>query len=308
MILAGVGTSLMTRRGRANADRAGVRRRRRTLWRRALFLLVLGYAFMPLWPGDILHYYAFYMAIGSFFLLARDRALWLAAIVSSLAFVVLLAIFDFESGWDFDTLEYTDLLTVEGALRNLLYNGLHPVVPWAAFFLLGMWLGRRDLRDDWLRQRLLYSALGVAIGIELLSIAIVGGLTADYPQNSDEVEDIQAVFGTGPIPPMPQYLLAGGATAIVVICTSVAATARRPRARWATPFIATGQMALTLYLAHVLLGMGPLALAGRLEDQTAEFSGLAAGIFSVLAVAFCWWWRSRFARGPLEWVMRRAAG
>ena len=52
VILAGVGTSLMTRRERANADRAGARRRRRTLWRRALFLLVLGYAFMPLWPGD----------------------------------------------------------------------------------------------------------------------------------------------------------------------------------------------------------------------------------------------------------------
>ena len=216
------------------------------------------------------------MAIGSFFLLARDRALWLAAIVSSLGFVVLLAIFDFESGWDFDTLEYTDLWTVEGALRNLLpLQRTPPVVPWAAFFLVGMWLGRLDLRDDWLRQWLLYSALGVAIGIELLSIAIVGGLTADYPQSSDEVEDIQAVFGTGPIPPMPQYLLAGGATAIVVICTSVAATARRPRARWATPFIATGQMALTLYLAHGPLGDG--AARARRAPRRPDGGVLTAG-------------------------------
>ena len=73
---------------------------------------------------------------------------------------------------------------------------------------------------------------------------------------------------------------------------------------WLRPFIATGQLALTLYVAHVLLGMGTLEAIGRLENQTLPFVLLASVVFCGAGVVFAHLWRSRFRRGPLKAIMR----
>lgn len=70
----------------------------------------------------------------------------------------------------------------------------------------------------------------------------------------------------------------------------------------------TGELALTVYFAHVLLGMGILDEIGRLEDQTLLFALTSAGAFYVSAVAFSVWWRRSHRRGPVEWLMRRLSG
>jgi len=72
--------------------------------------------------------------------------------------------------------------------------------------------------------------------------------------------------------------------------------------------VPTGQLALTLYVAHVVLGMGSLEALGRLEHQSVGFGLTSAGAFCAIAVLFSVWWRGRFTRGPLEAVMRRVTG
>lgn len=79
---------------------------------------------------------------------------------------------------------------------------------------------------------------------------------------------------------------------------------RYDNAGWLQPVVATGQLALTLYVAHVILGMGFLELLGRLENQSIQFALCAALVFWLLAMLFAHYWRKRFQRGPLEWVMR----
>ena len=45
---------------------------------------------------------------------------------------------------------------------------------------------------------------------------------------------------------------------------------------------ATGQLALTLYVAHVVIGMGLLSTLGRIEDESLPFAVGSALVFSDL--------------------------
>ena len=63
-------------------------------------------------------------------------------------------------------------------------------------------------------------------------------------------------------------------------------------------------MALTVYVGHVLLGMGALEAMGRLGSQTLLFSLAAAAVFIIVAVVLAGIWRRFHRRGPMEWLIR----
>jgi uncharacterized protein len=303
--LAGVGLSLLSRKARGSGDREALETIRRRLRRRGAFLFVVGLMFWTTWPADILHYYGVYLAIGALLLDAPDRRLLALAAALVVAYPALLVFGpDYSTGWDWTTLSYDGFWTPRGFLRNLLYNGFHPVVPWLAFLLFGMWLGRRDLGRAEARRPLVLGGLGVATAAEALSFLLMRATTPTLG-----AEDALAVFGTEPMPPMPLYMLAAGGTAAAVIGLCVMLAEKFPEARWRPPLVATGQLALTLYLAHVLVGLAPLELLGLPGGHgSLAFSVAWATTFGAGAVLFASLWRRRFARGPLEMLMRRVAG
>ena len=303
VVLAGVGVSLMTRRAREADDDEALAAKRRSLLKRALILFVLGVSWMPIWAADILHFYALYFLVAILLLKASDRQLLLAAGALILLFVALFLVFDYELGWDWETLNNLLIWTPSGFLRDLFFNGFHPVIPWAAFMLIGMWFGCQDVQDAAFRRRMLWGALSVAVVTELLSAFLVRALT--LPELGLDTETSAFLFGSGPMPPLPFYMLAGSSTALVVIVLCIGAAERWASAGWLKPLIATGQLALTLYLGHVLIGMGSMEALGLIESQTAQFSVYYSIGFSILAVAFAHFWRVRYPRGPLEAVMRR---
>ncbi len=303
VVLAGAGIALMTRRARREGDAQGLASHRTRLLKRALFLFVVGLCYTPLWPADILHFYGIYIAVGALVLAAPDRRLWGLAVAFMSVFVLLLFVLDYERGWDWETLSYSGFWTVKGMIRHLFYNGFHPVFPWTAFLLVGMWLGRQDLRDDRLRRRVLLTSLVVAALAEGVSWGLIQTLVPGTPDS-----DLAALFGTEPMPPMPLYLLAGAGTAFVVITGSIALTERFAEARWIRPIVSTGRLALTLYVAHVVVGMDTLEALGVLENQSPPFAIGSALVFCVISVVFAHTWKHRFAHGPLEWMMRRMTG
>jgi uncharacterized membrane protein YeiB len=304
VVLAGVGISLLSHRARVSRNRPGLAADRNTLLRRALFLFVVGLAYTPIWPADILHFYGLYLATAAFLLGAPTQRLLSIAVWLAAGFVALVVMLDYEAGWNGETLEYSGFWTLAGLARHMVFNGFHPVVPWLAFLLVGMALGRVDLTDATIRQRLLRGSLaGIAIG-EGVSWGL-RSLVATVAMPASSRADLLAVVGTAPMPPMPLYMVAGAATAVTVILVSVDVAERWREAAWVRSLVATGQLALTLYVAHVLIGMGTLELLGVSEDQTLAFTLLAAGAFCAVGVAFSTLWRRRFQRGPLEWVMRR---
>lgn len=305
VVLAGIGASLGSRRAREGRDASERRAAQITLAKRALLLFVLGWAFFPVWPADILHFYGLYLAIGAAVLFAPDRrllALSAAAVGVALVFIVS---FDPFKNWNLDDYSYEGITSPSGFVRNLFFDGFHPVFPWVAFYLFGMWLGRTDLRDPTWRSTLVKGAIAVVAVTEAAAWIVLGpkGSSLDDLDN----ESWRWLFSVEPIPPLPLYLAAGAGTAVLVILGSIWLGERLPSAV-SEPLVSTGQLALTIYLAHVFVGMGILEAMGRLENESLAWAVGTSIVFSVIAIAFSWLWRRRYDRGPLEWVMRRVAG
>jgi len=306
VVLAGAGISLLSRQARWSGDRQQLARdRRRLLWR-ALFLFVVGLLYTPIWPADILHFYGVYVAVAALLLGASTRRLLAGAAALVTGFVGMLLTLDYNAGWDWNTLTYHGLWTPAGMVRHLLFNGFHPVVPWLAFLLVGMAIGRLDMASPAVRRRLFAWGAGVALAAEGASRLLVRTLAADATPAAREL--IQALLGTSPMPPMPLYMLAGAGTATAVIAAAVAVGERCREAACIRPLVATGQLALTLYVAHVVIGMGTLEAMGRLGHQTLPVALLASVVFCAGGVLFAHLWRRRFRRGPLEVLMRGLCG
>ncbi len=305
VVLAGVGMSLMARRALAASDASQLGQVRRTLLGRALFLFVVGLAYTPLWNADILHFYGVYIALGAFVLSWSGLALAGVAAAVNVGFLLMLVTLDYEAGWNWANLEYEGIFSPVGMLRHLFFNGFHPVFPWLTYLLLGIWLGRQDLTDRARRLQIGGAGLAVVVGVSGLSRWLVGliGVAID-----GDPETTVALFGTTPMPPNVFAMLAGSGAAVFVIAAAIELEQHIRGLRLTRALVAAGQLALTLYVAHVVLGMGGLLLIGRLEGQSLVFALGSAAAFMVLAVVFADVWRARWSRGPLEAVMRRITG
>jgi len=303
VVLAGVGISQMSFRARESGESFEVARVRGVLLRRALFLFIVGLAYTPIWPADILHFYGVYIAVAALFLTVSMRRLFLGAAALVLLFMALLLSLHYETGWDWDTLTYQDFWTPVGMLRHLFFNGFHPVVPWLAFMLVGMALGRMNLTNAKVRARVLRWSVSAVVLAETVSWGL-GRLVRAAALSQQEEADLLSVVGTDPMPPVTLYMVAAGGAAVTVIVACVWLGTKYRNSAWLRPLVATGQLALTLYVAHVVVGMGALEAAGLLEDQPLSFALLAAAAFSLLGAVFAALWTRRFRRGPLEWVMR----
>jgi len=301
--LAGAGIGIMAARAIRTGRLASIRIR---LLKRSLFLLAAGLAYITLWPGDILHYYGVYLALAVLFLAVSNRTLWFSAVLSVAAFLTMLVTLDYEKSWNWYTLDYADFWTPAGFARNTLFNGFHPVLPWIAFLFVGIWLGRR-LADGQLNlKKVFWVGLVTAIVAETISRLIIRATKASAPSIDPEIAE--ALFGTASMPPSLFYMLGGGGTALGVICLSLGVAKRWPAAWWVKTPAATGRLALTFYVAHVVVGIGFLGAIGQLEGRTLTFSVACSAAFCGLSVLFALLWTRRFSRGPLEWLMRKLTG
>ena len=306
VVLAGVGVSLISKKARVLGDRALLQSDRTVLLKRALFLFVVGLLYTPVWPADILHFYGIYLASSALLLSASTRRLLTLSGVLVATAAIMILFLDYGQGWDWKTLEYSGFWSPMGMVRHLFFNGFHPVVPWLSFLLVGMVLGRQDIQKASVRRRIFILGVIVAGVAEAGSRLLIRTLSESHV--AAESETIVALFGTGPMPPMPLYVFAAAGTACAVIVAMVSVGLRYGEAIWLRPFVATGQLALSLYVGHVLVGMGALELMGRLENQTLPFSLLASMIFCIAGVQFSYLWRRRFERGPIEAIMRMCTG
>ena len=293
VLLAGIGISLRSKRAREN-PRIYLGYERTALLKRAGVLLLVGFLILHIWEWDILHCYGLYLTFAAVLLNVRGR--WLGLL--SLAFVAGQIALHLRFAYHIDL----EFWTLQGAVSDLLFNGLHPVFPWMAFLLTGMWIGRHDLNDKALRRRLLVGGV-VAAGVgEALS-----AVAARAPRLLGLTEDGLAWLSTWPRPPHPMFVLAAGGTAIALIAACVEVTQTRPGRRWVVALTATGQLAFTLYVAHVIAIVIPVE-HGYLVNASLALSLAYSAAFCVVAVVLSVWWRKRMPYGPLEGLIRQVTG
>lgn len=280
VILAGIGLTLSQPPNRVVAARAGV-------------LFVLGLANLTIFEADILHFYALYFLVALPFLNAAPQRLLLAAFAAmSLGFAGLILL-DYEAHWNWQTLAYSDFWTLEGFLRHSFFNGWHPVFPWVSFVFFGMWIGRQDLAQKATQNRLILWGLAASL------LAALPSMIIKDPQMAE-------LLGTASLPPGPCYLIAASGSACVMIGALLRLEGLLDRFGLAEWLAAPGRMALSLYVAHILLGMGTLEAMGQLDGSLSPEAifGFSLG-FCALSMMLTWVWTLLTPRGPLEALMRR---
>jgi len=304
VVLAGVGIALMSNSAISNADSVKINVVKTRLAKKAIFLFVVGLSYTPLWIADILHFYGIYMIITVLLIKSSQRMIAGAALGLILIYPLLMLIWNYETAWNFETFEYFNFWTINGFLRNLFYNGFHPVIPWVAFMLIGLWYGRQDLNDNTFIKKSMYVSMGVFIATLIVSKLMIVLLSSG---DHTVAAELKQILGTSPMPPLPVYMIAGSSFAIFAISCCVFIAQRFERNFIIIALNRTGKLALTFYVAHVIIGMGVIEAVSSvgLGNYSIEFSVIYAFVFSILCIIFASIWLQYFKAGPLEWIMRK---
>ena len=304
VVLAGLGMALMTNTAISQKDRQKWSNSRKRIIKRALFLFIIGLSYIWIWPADILHFYGIYMLISLLFIQMRPKWILIGALAMIMSYSLLFLLFDYEQGWDFDTITYLDFWSYHGFIRNLFYNGFHPVIPWTAFMLAGIWLGKQDLRNEGFVKKLMWISLGSFAFLQVISVALVFYFSKEYPAQK---EDWTYLLGTSPMPPLPIYMLNGISIAYFSITGCIWLGNRFENSLILSWLNKTGQLALSFYVAHVVLGMGLIEILypGSLGTYDIDFSVIYALAFSIACIFFAVLWLKYRKSGPLEWLMRK---
>ena len=304
-VLAGVGVALATR----GSDRG---RQRLRLGLRALLIGALG-----LWLGDldvpvaiILAYYAVFFVLLLPFLGWPPRRLLLAAGTVALAAPVVS--FRVRSGLadvDFENPTWSSLQDPGRLLVDLLLGGVYPALPWAAYLLTGLAVGRLALDRAGTAVRLVLAGAALwalaAVAGELL-LRVLGGYAALGPVVDSSATELTATIVGAPyfgnVPTDSWWYLAVdarhssttpdlvGTTGTALLVLGLCLLATRGAAVLLVPLSAVGSMPLTVYTAHLLV------LHETDSDEYTRYYLVQVGTALVVAPL----WRRFVGRGPLE--------
>ena len=304
VVLAGIGLALMTNSAIKNNDKSKLKIVRNRIIKRALFLFIIGISYITIWPADILHFYGIYMLIVVLFLTSKERTIIISAISLIIIFPILLSFWNYEIGWNFETLEYQDFWTINGFIRNLFFNGFHPVIPWTSFMLFGYWFGKQDLKNNKFIKKTFWICTVIFILIQILSYFSISILSEG---NQGSAKELTEILGTNPMPPLPIYMFNGISIAFAIITACIIIAKRFENNIIIDALNKTGQLALTFYVAHVIIGMGIIDAINpsKMGEYSVVFSVIYALGFSLICILFAVVWKKHKESGPLEWIMRK---
>lgn len=284
--LAGVGVALLAAGGPGGGARrpAGVRGR---LLLRAVLLLPLGLWLQGLDHGVlvILQFYALYFVFAALVFTLPDLWLLVGAGSSLLGGALVYLVAGAVAPEWFAAYPAAIEDPAGRIARDLLLSGAYPLATWAAPLLAGLWVGRRDLSSPATLWWLLGAGLAVA------------GVAA-FAAGPDGTPGLAGLLSAEPHEQMPLWMLGSIGSGCAVLGGALLLVGRLPGLTW--PLVATGQMALTVYVGHLLLLTVNEELVRR---ESVPEALLTVGIFFSIAVCACGVWRAALPRGPLEYAL-----
>jgi uncharacterized membrane protein len=285
--LAGIGVALLFRS--RDSDQALLGRGQILL--RAAILLPLGLWLQDLDHGVlvILQYYALYFVFLILIVGLTDRALLAVALIAIMVGpFVYHEVEQARPAW-FEAGATTIGDPPSKIVRDLLISGSYPLVTWAAPLATGLWLGRRNLRSNQTRGLMVLVGLALAAATSIVERV---GRAADSARVSE-------LLSAEPHSQTHLWMIDAIGVAMVVLGLALVFCDVGGRLAW--PFVAGGQLALSIYVGHLLLLHRYSDLLRREEVWDAY---LSVGTFILATLIICVLWMSIFSRGPLEAALR----
>lgn len=301
VLLGGIGATLLAR-GHRDRD----------LVVRAVVVIAIGLAMVTL-PGPLViltTYGALFLATP---MLRRLRSRTLIALSVAVALV---------GSWTYQVGATVPAQIDVGVLERpavaawlLVVGGAYPLVPTAAFFFIGMAVGRLDLRSPSTALRLAAGGAVMAVVphllVRILGLSYSGFLAFSAVEPSVVVEpsqfELRQVLDPSPHSQMVGWVASSTGLALLVVGLALLVSARWPRAT--RPAEVVGRMALTFYVVHyVVPGLRPsMVTEASLRGQLLLTLAVCGG-FALLAQL----WARHLGTGPMERLLRlgsqRAAG
>lgn len=299
LVLAGIGIKLMTRKGYMSNNQEIKNKGRITLIRRAIFLFVLGMILYSIfeWDADILHYYGVYMVLICPFLYMKPKNILISIGFTLLITFLLQITMNYQLGWNESFTSYLDFYTLKGFIRNLFFNGYHPIFPWFTFILIGLLIGKIDFNNYSKVKFMTILSFSLAALIEFFSFIII-----KFSHNS---EIIIYLFDTKPMNPTVFYVFAASGWAIGFIGLNILLSKKLSKYKIYKAIVNTGQMALTHYIIHSILVLGIFDIIDKISYKDELFVMMLSIVVFVIMIVFSRLWLKLFNRGPLELLMRK---
>jgi len=297
VMIAGASMTLMI-------GRVGITKSRNTFFKRAAFLMFCGILISRIWPADILHFYGFFILSGLAMAQLSNPGLLLGAVAVWL--VSFLGLSDGFCGY----LESFTAGSWPKQFADLLFTGYYPIFPWAALYLLGMWLGRLNLKNRRATMILLGSGLLVTVLSECAGYFIPGTAVKKIIAHgaSDETAAYMFILLSKLTVidltlPSPVSIISGAGTGLCLIMLSFLCAVRLKQGP-PQYFLIAGKNTLSLYVLHILFIKGVERLPGIGEDYPVLWCTAGAILFIIAYTIFMRLWLKKIAMGPLEGAMR----
>ena len=304
VLVAGMSIALLVQLAMQSGNVELIRSAQMKLARRGLFLYALGAAVQWIWPGTILFYYGAFLLISAVICTWSNRLL-VAVSIASLAVSTGLSAW---RGYQFFEGNFTQWLSpAPNTPRNLLIRTFvdytHPVFPWITFICAGIILGRSLERLTQFRTHImLWSGVSLLVTFLIRTFAMPDSITAQ----SDYV--LQRALSTNNHDHSVLHVTSTLAVALLVFCFISFIIDSRVNSRAVTFLARTGQMTLSIYIAHVLVFNLVVNWLNWVRPTGLDTALVLSLAFYVVAVPASSLYFRRFGIGPCERVYRAFGG
>ena len=304
VLVAGMSIALLVQSAMQSGNVELIRSAQMKLARRGLFLYAIGAAVQWVWPGTILFYYGAFLLISAVICTWSNRSL-VAVSVASIAVSTGLSAW---RGYQFFQGNFTQWLSpTPNTPRNLLirtfFDYTHPVFPWITFICAGIILGRNLEHLAQLRTRImLWSGVALFATFLIRTFVMPDSITSQW----DYV--LQRALSTNNHDHSFLHVTSTLAIALLAFCSISLLTDSRPTSRIVEFLARTGQMTLSIYLAHVLVFNLVVHWLNWVRPTGLDTALVLSLSFYVVAVPVSSLLKRRYGIGPCERVYRAFGG
>jgi uncharacterized membrane protein YeiB len=303
VVIAGISVAFLTRHFQDPSPDYGRGDDRLRLVRRGLVLLAAGYFLNEAWPGTIIFFYGAYFICSAALIGLRSRSL---ALVTSLIIgggvgVAIWRRIRFQDGQSTNWMNPYELESVRDFLLRVFIGYTHPVLPWLAFFCLGLMIGR-----SW--KAIVERPLRIVLSASL--VVMFSYLIATIAEKAQWRENA-AVYTLTSMQPNERgllYVLSTAGIAVLAILGINQLASRYHQTDVVQHLQRAGQMTLTLYFMHVLFYYAVVKWSSLYTSTGLSAALLLASLYWLGAIAVASWWHRRLGQGPAERIYRWLGG